>query len=66
MRENIFAHTDPGTNYPQYVSINKEEDGKISLTVRSAVWGDGTCGATATAVLSLETVRKLAQSLEGL
>jgi hypothetical protein len=62
MRKNIFAHTDPG-NYPQYVSINREENGDISLTVRSAAWGDGTCGDTAAAVLSPDVLLKLARAL---
>lgn len=34
MRENLFAYTPPGVAPPPYISINREEDGTISLTVR--------------------------------
>jgi len=41
-RENIAAYTAPGTTYPEYVSVNKEEDGRVSVTVRGpAVETDG-------------------------
>jgi hypothetical protein len=63
MKKNIFAHTDPGCNYPQYVSVNREESGEVSLTVRSAAWGDGTCGDTATVVLPPDVLLRLAQDL---
>ena len=64
MRENIFAYTEPGCDYPQFISVNREESGEISITVRSAKWGDGTCGDTAAVVLSPELLSKLKQSLE--
>ena len=38
-RTNIYAFTEPTPGYPAYVSVNAEEDGKISITVRSQ--GDG-------------------------
>lgn len=63
MRHNVFAYTAPGVNYPQFISINREENGEVSITVRSAAWGDGTCGDVATAVLSLEEFRNLANQL---
>ena len=62
-RTNIFAHTDPGCNYPQFLSVNLEETGDISITVRSAAWGDGTCGATAAVVLKPEQLYELARTL---
>lgn len=33
MRRNLYAFTGNGP-YPPYISINKEEDGRISLTAR--------------------------------
>lgn len=35
MNKNIFAHTEPGSGYPAYVSINQKPDGDIEITVRS-------------------------------
>ena len=64
MRENVFAYTDLGCNHPQYLSVNREDSGEISITVRAAAWGDGTCGNTATVVLSPEVTHKLAHALE--
>lgn len=46
MRRNLFAYTVPGSNYPEYISINKEDDGLVSVTVRSAVKLEGACGET--------------------
>ena len=63
MRHNIFAHTDSGILYPQFLSINLEEDNRISITARSAAWGDGTCGDTATVILTYAELHKLAQTL---
>jgi hypothetical protein len=62
-RTNIFAFTDAGCNYPQYVSVNLEETGDVSLTVRQAVWADGTEGPTATAVLKPEQLSELTRTL---
>jgi hypothetical protein len=36
MPDNLFAHTAPGAAYPGYVSINREESGDVSFTVRAA------------------------------
>ncbi len=37
---NIFAHTAPGSSFPEYISVNHpmpgEPDGDIAITVRSA------------------------------
>lgn len=35
MRENLFAYTAPGIEMPGYVSINREENGDVSVTVRA-------------------------------
>ncbi len=63
MQHNVFAYTSPGCNYPQYISVNREENGETSVIVRSAAWGDGTCGNTAAVVLSPEEFTKLARTL---
>lgn len=33
--ENIFAFTEPGSEYPGYVSINRLENGDVSVSVRA-------------------------------
>lgn len=33
-RVNVFAYTAPGAHYPPYLSINREEDGRLTITVR--------------------------------
>lgn len=44
MRENIFAHTPPGADMPPYISINREENGNVSITVRSPKELGSGCG----------------------
>ena len=39
MQENLYAFTESGSIYPGYVSLNKQPDGSVTLTVRSP--GDG-------------------------
>lgn len=34
MRQCLFAYTAPGADYPEYVSINREDDGRVTITVR--------------------------------
>jgi hypothetical protein len=34
MHTNLFAYTAPGADYPEYISINREDDGRITITVR--------------------------------
>lgn len=34
--KNLFAHTEPGASYPGFVSINRDENGDVVVTVRSA------------------------------
>lgn len=35
MRKNIFAHTDIGASNPGYISVNEEDDGRVTVAVRS-------------------------------
>ncbi len=32
--KNIHAYTEPGSDYPAYVSINRDKQGKHTITVR--------------------------------
>lgn len=64
-RQNIYARTEPDCNYPQFVSVNVEND-RVEMIVRSPVWGDGSCGDTAAAVLTREQARELGLKLLGL
>lgn len=65
VRRNLAAYTAPGSNYPQYVSINRDGD-RVSITVREPAKQsnvDGAmvpkCGETVTATISLLEWRNL-------
>ena len=51
MIENIASYTEPSSNYPQYISINRK-DGHVEITVRSKCKPFGVCGDTAMVKLS--------------
>lgn len=34
MRTNLYAHTEAHHPYPAFVSVNREEDGRVTMTVR--------------------------------
>jgi len=34
MTKNLFAYTAPGTDFPEFLSINRQADGRITVTVR--------------------------------
>lgn len=40
-RHNLAAYTPAGASYPAYISINAEDDGRVSITVRSDVEDGG-------------------------
>jgi len=66
MSSNIFAYTAPGGNYPEYVSINVDNDkdgNQVTLTVRSQAKSDGSCGDTVSIALTPEQLYKLAYTL---
>lgn len=55
--KNVFAHTDAGHDYPAFVSINKDDDGRYRVTVRSA----GNNGTSLGEIhVSLETMERMA------
>lgn len=67
---NIYAHTEPGSNYPQYVSINSRGHGGLSVTVRGPrqVFGEdgeiNAAGNTASMELSREQAREMQLALQ--
>lgn len=60
--KNLFAYTAPGCNYPEFISVNREVN-QTEVIVRSAAWGDGTCGNTASIKLTPEQVTEPIESL---
>lgn len=62
MRTNIAACTAPGSNYPEFVSINLVE-GRVEITVRSAAKSDGWCGDTAVMSMTGAQFEMLARDL---
>lgn len=60
MRTNIHAFTESRADYPAYVSINREESGVVTLTVRSRGNGGNSIG---TIVLSPEQIEVMANDL---
>lgn len=35
MPKNVFAHTDAGADQPQFLSVNREDDGTFTVHARS-------------------------------
>lgn len=62
MQHNIFAFTDAGLA-PQFLSVNKVDEGRYEIISRSASMGDEAYGATAAVVLNSAQLRKLAETL---
>jgi len=53
MSNNIYAYTtSTDGSYPEYLSVNANEDGTVEITVRSPRKADGSCGDTATIKLT--------------
>lgn len=51
MQHNIFAFADVGFA-PQFLAVNKVDEGRYEVIVRSAPMGDEACGNTAAVVLN--------------
>jgi len=73
MQKNFYAHTAPGVSYPEFISVNRADDGKISITVRSAPTFDAmqsddpplaVCGPTAIIALDRKLVHALITGLQ--
>ena len=45
MNSNIFAYTAPGCNYPEYISVNTDDEKNVMFTVRGPAQ-NGECGHT--------------------
>ena len=61
MNKNVFAFTAPGTNYPEYISVNETEDpDKFTIDVRSPRKEDGSCGDTSRVTLTMQQMDELA------
>ena len=71
MHTNIFAYTGLAQSYPEFISVNRESDGQITVTVRSPAWVGLTadqnpttdCGVTAKMTLPPDQVAALAAAL---
>lgn len=65
--KNIFAYTPNTHPYPEFVSINQQDNGEITLTVREAAkpgeFSDKDCGLTVMVKLPLEQIEEMATSL---
>lgn len=59
---NLFAYTSPGVNYPEFISVNKVGD-EVEFLVRTAAWGDGTCGSVSSIRLNAKQVAELSEAL---
>jgi hypothetical protein len=61
VQRNLFAHTAPGSSYPEYLSLN-EIDGELVLDVRSQAPPTGN-GQTARITLDPERARAFGLAL---
>jgi hypothetical protein len=60
---NIFAYTAPGSNYPEFISVNSAENGLVEIIVRHKVKEDGRCGDAASILLTKEQALQLSAAL---
>lgn len=61
--DNMFAYTAPGGTYPEYISVNIDDEQRVTVIVRSAAKPDGACGDTSQITLSHEQLSALANRL---
>lgn len=59
--KNLAAHTEVGTNYPAYISVN-ESMSTVGITVRSH-GHDMVCGDTAMILMSIDEYEKLVKEM---
>ena len=59
---NLYAYTTPGSNYPEFISVNMRGE-EVEILVRTAAWGDGTCGNVASIRLSKKQALDLSAAL---
>lgn len=58
-----YAYTEPGTNFPPYVNVNRDENGQWAVIVRSPPKSDGVCGDTAQVSLTVDQAIQLADGI---
>lgn len=69
MHQNIFAYTSLDTLYPEYVSINEQDDGSITIDVRGPVTPPdethpyGRCGDTVRMTLPRDQLATLVRDI---
>lgn len=63
MGRNLFAYTAPGTNYPNYMALNRNEDGSLVLDARGPATADGKCGATIQVPVPREEAKRFIHAL---
>jgi hypothetical protein len=63
MSANIFAYTAPGCNYPEYISVNEDDEKNVTITVREARQSDGGCGHTVCVMLTQEQFKIFSKQL---
>ena len=64
LRQNLFAHTQESGYqwYPEFISVNREENGSVSFTVRHKEDG-GLCGNTVSIELTPAQAANLKEAL---
>lgn len=72
--QNVFAYTENIPTYPEYLSINRQEDGRLTISVRGPLIKNGiandkgetfdTSGVTAEMTLPQDQVNKLIDMLQ--
>lgn len=63
---NVFAYTAGGASYPPFVSLNVEDDGRVTLHVRSPAKADGSCGDGACVEIPRSAIPDLIRGLQAL
>lgn len=73
MYKNIYAYTASGASYPEFVSINEQTDGSVTVSVRAPATFDvmqsddpplAVCGNTVEVRLSPTEFRRMADAVE--
>lgn len=61
--KNIFAYTAPGSNYPETLSINEQDDGSVTIDVRAPASAHGSCGDVVRMSIPQEQLLNLAEAI---
>lgn len=64
MSKNLYAYTAPGTQYPEYISVNETDDPNLfTITIRSEPGKREYDGLTATITLTMVQMNELAGAI---